>query len=1272
MYDRFHDIAPATPGTCEWLTKHRTYCEWYDCPQGLLWIKGKPGAGKSTLLRHLLQQIRSRGNSGEQSIVLSFFFHGRGTELQKSELGLFRSLLHQLHGVPVALSEVVDTFQHYCKTHGAQGEGWQWHLGELRTYFSSALLKALESRPVWLYVDALDECGEVAAKQLVNDFESILDIHSTRDLRNLHICFTCRHYPIFKPSFKYEINVESENTTDISTFVQRELSSLFREGDNSILNSVTSRADGVFLWAWLVVKKVAQLQLNAASIEEMDKAVRDIPEKLDEIYSDIVHNMGPNSYKLLIWICFALRPLTVEEMAWAMQMRPDSRCDSLEEFRNSLEDQLDSKMMTRRVRASSGGLAEVTSDTNIVQFIHQSVKDFFIADGASVLANMTALVGVNSVQPNFVGMAHYWLSRFCIRSISIDEIVCDAVSAQGRGYPLLRYATASCLLHARESAKRGISQRDLLEYFSWPSQAFMHRWTELYRSISDTVPGRMILPGQSTPMAHFFLQNDLVDPVLMLIENKHWTNDVIHQVDKKSRTLLSIAARTCQVDVVQCLLEKGASVNQRDAEKRTPLNYAMSESNLCIIEQLLRLGGTIGDYTGSEFDFFYPYNKDHTGIAKLLLKYASNNAAISVFLFRVLYMAINRGMSDLVELLLTRNFDPERLRGKSNPALNVAARGGHSRIVQQLMSAGSDIYDRDMTGCTALIRAAQGGHRKVIQQLIDAGSDVNARDAGGNSALHRAARGGYSQAIQQLMAAGSDAHARNQSGSSALMLAAQGGFSKVAEQLIAVGLDVNARDDTDCSALMFAAQGGYIEVVEQLIAAGADVNAREVEGNSAVDFAAWDAHDKVVAQLTDAGAEFPADFSFPAAIRLNKGSTVNLLLRHGAAFDTPDNNGRTPLFHAAEAGFLQIVKLLLKSGANTNWTDLQGRTALFSAVESKVFAIVESLIENNATIDARDHHGQTALFSTVKKNALSIVELLAQNHATMHFQDISGQTALFLARSEPIAELLIKGGCEVGTMDNMGRTELSLAVEEGHAEVTHVLLRHGANIHSIDSQGRTLLSCALQSDRSEIMRQFLENNLDINHVDENGQTLLYHAVWNNAKSVVRLLLGRGLDINRLGKGQRTLLSEAAEEGNHSVVALLLDLGADANIPGPQRKAPLLWAAGRGHAKTVSELLQQDAAIDFTDDQGRTALAWASFQQKDEIVRLLIGVGANVNIADERGRTPLWYAYHKNSESESSNVIRQLLIDAGAETSVSPVAQSPGSWPSDSLNESEEE
>ncbi|SCO78519.1 uncharacterized protein FRV6_02732 [Fusarium oxysporum] len=312
---RFHDIDTAAKGTCEWLFRHKIYTRWASCNRGLLWIKGKPGSGKSTLLQYALTNIMEVPNIGEGALILSFFFHGRGSELQKTPLGLFQSLLHQLlRHVPKALTDLVDTFQQRCETAGKPGEQWRWHPRELHQFFELSLLKVLETRPVWLFVDALDECGKENAVELADKFHSLVQRLPSSDLRQFHICFTCRHCPILDPDGVFEICVEKENWKDISTFVQDKLSS-FRGPTSSIIRDlVTNRANGVFMWAWLVVKQVLDLEREGAALTRIKAKIHSVPQKLDNLYRELIRNLGPDSLKLIQWICFAIRPLSLDEL----------------------------------------------------------------------------------------------------------------------------------------------------------------------------------------------------------------------------------------------------------------------------------------------------------------------------------------------------------------------------------------------------------------------------------------------------------------------------------------------------------------------------------------------------------------------------------------------------------------------------------------------------------------------------------------------------------------------------------------------------------------------------------------------------------------------------------------------------------------------------------------------------------------------------------------------------------------------------------------------
>lgn len=99
MDERERNTTKALSETCDWIFDHGTFDPWADYQDipdhnGLLWIKGKPGTGRSTMMKRLLSWAESEWSN---EINLSYFFNARSAEqLEKSSIGLYRSLVHQL------------------------------------------------------------------------------------------------------------------------------------------------------------------------------------------------------------------------------------------------------------------------------------------------------------------------------------------------------------------------------------------------------------------------------------------------------------------------------------------------------------------------------------------------------------------------------------------------------------------------------------------------------------------------------------------------------------------------------------------------------------------------------------------------------------------------------------------------------------------------------------------------------------------------------------------------------------------------------------------------------------------------------------------------------------------------------------------------------------------------------------------------------------------------------------------------------------------------
>lgn len=224
-----------------WLSENDVYLQWLDQRQGLLWIKGKPGAGKSTLLRHTITTTEKQ-RSQNKPIVASFFFHGRGALIQKSPLGLFRSLLHQiLQRIPELLLIFSSLFKEKCSTEGEFGRKWERQERDLEDFFRDRITHAAMTNPTTIYVDALDECGEEIATRLVAFFQVI-----TSDAP-ISICFSCRHYPLISLDNGLEICVEDENHQDIEYYTQAMIKGRikpdkYRKSDSGVISEQISRS----------------------------------------------------------------------------------------------------------------------------------------------------------------------------------------------------------------------------------------------------------------------------------------------------------------------------------------------------------------------------------------------------------------------------------------------------------------------------------------------------------------------------------------------------------------------------------------------------------------------------------------------------------------------------------------------------------------------------------------------------------------------------------------------------------------------------------------------------------------------------------------------------------------------------------------------------------------------------------------------------------------------------------------------------------------------
>ncbi len=191
--------------------------------------------------------------------------------------------------------------------------------------------------------------------------------------------------------------------------------------------------------------------------------------------------------------------------------------------------------------------------------------------------------------------------------------------------------------------------------------------------------------------------------------------------------VLPEAVRAGCLDCVKLFVRRGAGLELRDSQGRTPLILAARQGAAAVVRFLLNAGAS-------------PESVDDSG----------RNA---------LWWAAREGNSETALLLLESGVLPEADTDGVGP-LHLAAGNDDARLVAALLPLASpEGASRD--GSRPLHVAAHHGAPAALLELLAAGAEVDAANAAGDTALMVAVRAGYPGCARQLLEAGASMIRRN-------------------------------------------------------------------------------------------------------------------------------------------------------------------------------------------------------------------------------------------------------------------------------------------------------------------------------------------------------------------------------------------------------------------------------------------------------------------------------------------------------------------------------
>jgi ankyrin repeat protein len=184
---------------------------------------------------------------------------------------------------------------------------------------------------------------------------------------------------------------------------------------------------------------------------------------------------------------------------------------------------------------------------------------------------------------------------------------------------------------------------------------------------------------------------------------------------------------TNRSEMVRLLIQRGANVNQQDAEGKTALMRTLHYSDIEVVKILVEAKADldIRDNDGNTVLMMAELGKS-TKITNILKQAGATQQGLKEV---ELLQSIDRGDVDRVQTLLKSNLNVNARLGETT-ALCRAAAEDRCEIAKLLIAAGADVNQPASEGYfNPLLYAAYGGKLEVVKVLLEAGADVHVRVA---------------------------------------------------------------------------------------------------------------------------------------------------------------------------------------------------------------------------------------------------------------------------------------------------------------------------------------------------------------------------------------------------------------------------------------------------------------------------------------------------------------------------------------------------------------
>lgn len=658
----------------------------------------------------------------KNKIVISFFFNARGTDLEKSTIGMYQSLLLQLLQRFPKLQDVTLSF---LETLGMNirttAEHLQFTINSLKYIFREAI-HSLDRHSIVCFIDALDECSEDEVRDMISFFREVDEYgENLNEGLQFQVCFSSRHYPHISIDRGLSLVLEGqeEHNQDIADYVIDKLKIGNSKAAQNIRDLLREKASGVFMWVVLVVD-ILNKEHDRGRIMGLRNRLRDIPSDLHELFRDILRRDSSDSDRdvLLLciqWVLFARQPLTPEQFYFAAE----------------------------RGHFAVVRLLIEKADVNIADINGRTPLSHAARNENSDIVELLLRKADPDIQDGLGRTPLSYAARTCnstIVELLLKKADPDIKDVHGQ----------TPLSHAVQTARGSTIVRSLL--------------TKANPDLEDCW-GR-------TPLSWAALGwNDSTVKLLLETANPN-------SRDHEGRTPLSHAAEKGSLNTIVKLLLERCDPNLEDHRYRTPLSYAARNGNDIIVKLLL-------EKVQIDFDIFTKAMSQamaggHFGIVKLLIDTIETHIKTNEISGDATLSFVTREAYNTVEEELVTNANSQGL------LVFAATHGYDILVKLFLERNEVDVNVQNSIGMTALLSAAAHGHESTVKLLLDRNDvDVNERDFLSQCALFGAVRSQMTSIVELLLTIDDiDVNIPTTIGDTPFSFAAERGYKEVGRLLL--------------------------------------------------------------------------------------------------------------------------------------------------------------------------------------------------------------------------------------------------------------------------------------------------------------------------------------------------------------------------------------------------------------------------------------------------------------------------------------------------------